>query len=225
MSEQTLRDKFAAAALTGLIERRPWPVDKNESATICYQFADAMLRERARNGAVEGREMVTDHDAAPAAKAEVATGTGHTTREPVAWAAIDGYGRVVFTAPSAAACPHCNGEGKLGPIVESKSQATTDEIIRLSAEVERLLAVIDRAGSHWIHLHPGVAWEGDLGDAMAAAVAEIASLREEVAKLRMTDSEREAMETFAFDRPMDRATAAQTAATLRSLLARLGGGE
>lgn len=27
-----------------------------------------------------------------------------TTREPVAWAAIDGYGRVVFTAPSAAAC-------------------------------------------------------------------------------------------------------------------------
>lgn len=27
-----------------------------------------------------------------------------TTREPVAWAAIDGYGRVVFAAPSAAAC-------------------------------------------------------------------------------------------------------------------------
>lgn len=85
--------------------------------------------------------------------------------------------------------------------------------------------VLNRAASHWMHLHPGVAWEGDLGDAMAAAVAEITSLREEVAKLRMTDSEREAMEKFAFDRPMDRATAAQTAATLRNLLARLGGGQ
>lgn len=61
-----------------------------------------------------------------------------------------------------------------------------DELDEQGAEITRLRSVIDRAAAHWVHLHPGVAWEGDLADAMAAAVAEIA-------RLRLTDAEREAL--------------------------------
>jgi hypothetical protein len=53
----TNRDTFAAAALTGLIASREWPIDSEEAAHYCYRVADAMLRERER----------TNHDAAPAA--------------------------------------------------------------------------------------------------------------------------------------------------------------
>lgn len=68
--------------------------------------------------------------------------------------------------------------------------------------------------------------DDDIGgacDEIEDCYEEIARLRAEVERLRLTDAEREAVETFAFDRPMDRATTAQTAATLRALLARLGG--
>jgi hypothetical protein len=56
---ERLRDTFAAAALTGLIASREWPIDSEEAAHHCYRVADAMLRERER----------TNHDAAPAARA------------------------------------------------------------------------------------------------------------------------------------------------------------
>lgn len=44
----------------------------------------------------------------------------------------------------------------------------------------------------------------------------------EIEELRLTDDEREAVEAFAFDRPMDRTAAQRNAATLRGLLERLG---
>ncbi len=47
----------------------------------------------------------------------------------------------------------------------------------LVAENERLLGVIGRGATAWCSLEPGVAWEGDLGDAMEAAVKEIKRLR------------------------------------------------
>jgi hypothetical protein len=54
----TDRDTFAAAALTGLLANNYFSLG-DEAAKRCYQYADAMLRERER----------TNHDAAPAAKA------------------------------------------------------------------------------------------------------------------------------------------------------------
>jgi hypothetical protein len=43
---ERLRDTFAAAALTGLISSREWPIDSEEAAHYCYRVADAMLSER-----------------------------------------------------------------------------------------------------------------------------------------------------------------------------------
>ena len=91
------RDHFAAAALTGLIASRQWPIDFAEAAHYCYRLADAMLAARADT---------TAHDAAPAAtasdtenqavgrRAETsagAAGTGDTraAQEPVGWAAYE----------------------------------------------------------------------------------------------------------------------------------------
>ena len=56
----TDRDTFAAAALTGLLASREWPIDSEEAAHYCYRVADAMLRERER----------TNHAAVPATRAE-----------------------------------------------------------------------------------------------------------------------------------------------------------
>jgi hypothetical protein len=81
----TDRDHFAAAALTGLIARAgKIPFD---GVADCYEWADAMLRERER----------TNHDAAPAARApepepeaarrRPAGGTGES-QEPVVWAVM-----------------------------------------------------------------------------------------------------------------------------------------
>jgi hypothetical protein len=44
-------------------------------------------------------------------------------------------------------------------------------------ELERLRDVIDRAAKAWLALEPPVVWEGDVGDAMGAAVKEIERLR------------------------------------------------
>jgi len=52
-----LRDKFAAAALTGLLSNIP-RYQLGVIAVQAYDIADEMLRERMRNGAVEGRETV-----------------------------------------------------------------------------------------------------------------------------------------------------------------------
>ena len=101
MSEhETLRDTFAAAALAGLLGNQDdlSGDGMRRRGRRCYQWADAMLRERARNGAPAGCETVADRDAAPAARAEVAPGTGHTTREPVAWAALTADGSGVLQA-------------------------------------------------------------------------------------------------------------------------------
>lgn len=87
--KKTLRDTFAAAALTGLLARADTdcePLEYEFCTELSYKWADAMLRERA----------ATNHDAAPAATAEVATGTGHTTREPYAWTVEDCDGRIKF---------------------------------------------------------------------------------------------------------------------------------
>jgi hypothetical protein len=56
---ERLRDTFAAAALTGLLANG----DYNPSTPVlAFRMADAMLRERARNGSVEGCETVqSDH--------------------------------------------------------------------------------------------------------------------------------------------------------------------
>ena len=60
MSDETLRDTFAAAALTGLLAQGDDGSFSEESyVRAAYRWADAMLRERAK----------TNHDAAPAAKA------------------------------------------------------------------------------------------------------------------------------------------------------------
>lgn len=87
MTNDERRDMFAAAALAGLLceTRNVSPVIEDEYAKLAYRLADAMLRERA----------ATNHNAAPAAKAQVDAagisrqGTGDTTREPVAWLVLD----------------------------------------------------------------------------------------------------------------------------------------
>lgn len=44
----TLRDYFAAAALTGMVAR--FGFQKNDAAEVSYWYADAMLAERAKGG-------------------------------------------------------------------------------------------------------------------------------------------------------------------------------
>jgi hypothetical protein len=90
------------------------------------------------------------------------------------------------------------------------------KIRSLEAEVAHLLEVISRAASHWIHLDPGVAWEGDVADAMAAALAEIE-------RLRLTDEERYAVRYMIAAGKFgqrDEALTEEHAATLRGLLER-----
>jgi hypothetical protein len=81
----TIRDHFAAAALTGLLGGRPEPYTDEYAgafAKAAWLLADAMLAARG----------TTDHDAAPAAKAsgrdssaEAGTGDTRASQEPVAW--------------------------------------------------------------------------------------------------------------------------------------------
>jgi hypothetical protein len=68
---ERLRDTFAAAALTGLIASREWPIDSEEAAHYCYRVADAMLRERSRTGqdAAEVAKCTERENAAPEARA------------------------------------------------------------------------------------------------------------------------------------------------------------
>lgn len=109
-----LRDHFAAAALTGLLEPDDVTSDTDWwKAQLCrkaYEWADAMLRERTAHQIAESAtECSPDHDAAPAARARtdaesdradqaasrICKGTGDTpdtrpiancdTAEPAAW--------------------------------------------------------------------------------------------------------------------------------------------
>lgn len=99
------------------------------------------------------------------------------------------------------------------------ASAVMSQLEDCQAEIARLREVISRAASHWLHLDPGVAWWGDIADAMAAAVAEIA-------RLRITDAEREAI--YRASQYLSQNDVfegmAEDAATLRGLLERLGGG-
>ena len=101
-AEMTLRDDFAAAALTGLLVQGDDGSFSEESyVRAAYRWADAMLRCRA-GGDCPGQDNAPNHDAAPAAKASEATaspervrdrgdaGTGNT-QKPVAWAVADGH--------------------------------------------------------------------------------------------------------------------------------------
>ena len=63
------RDHFAAAALTGLIANGDYSVESTPS--LAWRMADAMLRERASTNSAEISSTLTNHDAAPAAKAQV----------------------------------------------------------------------------------------------------------------------------------------------------------
>ena len=58
----TDRDTFAAAALTGLLAG-PGGKTSEQWALLAYSLADAMIRERERNGAVSGCETPTLTDA------------------------------------------------------------------------------------------------------------------------------------------------------------------
>jgi len=72
--EVTLRDTFAAAALTGLCSMPPMsgPDKPHDFAAMAYAYADAMLRERCRAGAdCPAPDNAPNLDAAPAARASV----------------------------------------------------------------------------------------------------------------------------------------------------------
>jgi hypothetical protein len=51
------------------------------------------------------------------------------------------------------------------------------------ARIAVLEEIIERSARAWTNLDPGIPWEGDLGSAMEAAVAEIASLRAKIAAM------------------------------------------
>lgn len=57
------------------------------------------------------------------------------------------------------------------------SDSLFDMVHEAREEVERLNAVLDRAGHAWLGLEPPVVWEGSLADAMQAAVGEIERMR------------------------------------------------
>jgi len=58
------------------------------------------------------------------------------------------------------------------------------DLMAMSAKaIARLSGVIDKGAKAWLSLDPGIAWEGDLGDAMAAAVKAIQAEREWVGHL------------------------------------------
>jgi hypothetical protein len=78
-----LRDTFAAAALTGLIAAGDYSVES--TPTLAFRMADAMLRERLRNGVPDGCETVQP-DHFPDAGKMVHTLTD-AERRAVAWAA------------------------------------------------------------------------------------------------------------------------------------------
>jgi hypothetical protein len=89
-----LRDTFAAAALTGLLDSDDVDALEWRRGNVCrvaYAWADAMLRER----------ELTNHDAAPAAKPsqrntesrQSERGTG-STQEPAAWGLPNADGEV-----------------------------------------------------------------------------------------------------------------------------------
>ena len=116
--KQDLRDHFAAAALTGLVDTHAvYHREPPALATMAYAMADAMLRERCRGGGdCPPPDNAPNHDAAPAATVNAESvapqptagdragnppshsGTGDT-QEPVAWGVADGS-RVFATSIS-----------------------------------------------------------------------------------------------------------------------------
>jgi hypothetical protein len=62
------RDHFAAAALTGLLANEGEGPSLSNTCAYAYRIADAMLRERERNGAVSSRETVPVTEPTPKEK-------------------------------------------------------------------------------------------------------------------------------------------------------------
>lgn len=88
-------------------------------------------------------------------------------------------------------------------------QSMADEILRLKSllrgtlcaiedteadradEILRLRALIDATAVPWLALDPGIAWEGAIDAAMAAACAEITRLRDEARGVRAVEAWRQ----------------------------------
>jgi hypothetical protein len=118
--EITLRDTFAAAALTGL---QAAPTDKDRSlqywARLSYETADAMLRERERveeaadeiqrlqNRSLEGREM--------------------ERQEPVAWAICHKDHQYVSLLREHAEAHNVYADAEVVPLYRQPQPALTDE--------------------------------------------------------------------------------------------------
>ena len=63
-------------------------------------------------------------------------------------------------------------------LAENERLRETEKLYdRLVPELAQRQNVIDAAAKHWLALEPGIAWEGGLDAAMAAACAEIEALR------------------------------------------------
>ena len=69
-------------------------------------------------------------------------------------------------------------------LAENERLRETEKLYdRLVPELAQRQNVIDAAAKHWLALEPGIAWEGGLDAAMAAACAEIEALREKYDEL------------------------------------------
>ena len=69
-------------------------------------------------------------------------------------------------------------------LTENERLRETEKLYdRLVPELAQRQKVIDAAAKHWLALEPGIAWEGGLDAAMAAACAEIEALRADKERL------------------------------------------
>ncbi len=109
--KQDLRDHFAAAALTGLVDTHAvYHREPPALARMAYAMADAMLRERCRAGAdCPAPDNAANHDAAPAVKAGT-PGTGDTP-EIAAFRRFVGQVMNWISEATSAYAPACSSEG------------------------------------------------------------------------------------------------------------------
>jgi hypothetical protein len=79
----TLRDTFAAAALTGLLAQGDdGSFSEEPYVRAAYRWADAMLREREQTKEKDASFSCTNHDAAPAATARTDADRDRTDKAP-----------------------------------------------------------------------------------------------------------------------------------------------
>jgi hypothetical protein len=148
MSDQlTVRDTFAAAALNGWLASQQTVINQYTMARKAYEYADAMLRERAKTAPAEPPTLPpesdwpphirprTNHDAAPAARGDdrecAAPVTTGGTQEPVAWAVDWGDGYIdaewVYSERAKAECvSHSSADAKVVPLFRHPHSQLTD---------------------------------------------------------------------------------------------------